>query len=198
MFNEQDRRFMLNPADISGFDVGLARPLPIAVGERLLIRANLKEHKIFNGTLVEVAEVKEDGTLVLTDQKTIPPEFRQFSHWYATTSHAGQGKTIERGIVLMASDGIRTANLRQAYVSHSRFEESHVTYTTNKKAAIEAMSTPAERKLALETVNERIRRWKIFQKLTEQAEAWAERRKIAINSYEGLSNKSKQGVSHAD
>jgi len=79
----------------------------------------------------------------------------------------------------MAGEGIQAANLRQAYVSHSRFEESHVTYTTDRRAAMDAMATPAERALAIEVVNERIRRWKICQKLTEQAEAWAERRRMA-------------------
>jgi hypothetical protein len=168
------------------------------VGERLLIRSNLKDHKLFNGNIVQVARIMEDGTLVLSDQRTIPPEFRQFSHGYATTSHAGQGKTIDRGIVLMAGDGIRAANLRQAYVSHSRFEESHTTYTTDKKAAVDAMATPGERKLATEVVDERIRRWKIFQKLTEQAEAWAERRNLAISAHENQSNKPTQGLrSHA-
>jgi hypothetical protein len=83
-------------------------------------------------------------------------------------------------------------------VSHSRFEESHTTYTTDKKAAIDAMARPAERKLAMEVVDERIRRWKIFQKLTEQAEVWAERRNLAISANEGPSNKTTQGLrSHA-
>ena len=186
--DEQGQHFAFNPTKTPGFDVGLSRPLPVAVGERLLIRANLKEHKLFNGNIVQVARVMEDGTVVLSDQRTIPPEFRQFSHGYATTSHAGQGKTIDRGIVLMAGDGIRAANLRQAYVSHSRFEESHTTYTTDKKAAIDAMATPAERKLAMEVVDERIRRWKIFQKLTEQAEVWAERRKLAMSARQSQSN----------
>ena len=198
MQDELGQHFAFNPAKTPGFDVGLSRSLPVAVGERLLIRANLKEHKLFNGNIVQVARIMEDGTLVLSDQKTIPPEFRQFSHGYATTSHAGQGKSIDRGIVLMAGDGIRAANLKQAYVSHSRFEESHKTYTTDKKAAIDAMATPAERQLAMEVVNERIRRWKIFQKLTEQAEVWEERRKLAISTRESQPNKINQGVrSHA-
>ena len=92
-------------------------------------------------------------------------------------SHASQGKSIDRGIVLMADDGIRAANLKQAYVSHSRFEESHMTYTTDRTAAMKAMSRPQDRELAIEMADERIRRWKIFEKLTQQAEAWAESRK---------------------
>ncbi len=179
--DESGKRFSFDPSEVPGFDVGLLRSLPIAVGERLLVRANLKEHRLFNGNIVEVAGVSEDGTIVLKDNRTIPPDFRQFSHGYATTSHAAQGKTVDRGIVIMAGEGIQAANLKQAYVSHSRFEESHVTYTTDRRAAMNAMATPADRTLAIEVVNERIRRWKICQKLTEQAEAWAERRRVAMS-----------------
>jgi len=130
---------------------------------------------------VDVSHVEEDGSIILKDGRVIPPQFRQFSHGYATTSHAAQGKTVKRGIVLMAGEGIQAANLKQAYVSHSRFEESHVTYTTDRHSAIKAMATPGDRVLAIEVINERIRRWKIYQKLTEQAEAWAERRKTKIS-----------------
>jgi hypothetical protein len=192
--DEEGRRFAFDPAEVGGFDVGLSRSLSISTGERLLIRANLKEHRLFNGNIVEVAGVNEDGTIVLTDERTIPPRFRQFSHGYATTSHAAQGKTINRGIVIMAGEGIQAANLRQAYVSHSRFEESHVTYTTDSRAAMDAMATPADRTLAIEVVNERIRRWKICQKLTEQAEAWAERRRMAMKAREAQRNPITQGT----
>ena len=180
--DEQGQHYIFDPTNAYGFNVGLFRPLPVAVGERLLIRANLPNHKLFNGNIVQVESIQEDGILALTDKRVIPPEFRQFSHGYAATSHAGQGKTIDRGIVLMDSDGILAANLRQAYVSHSRFEESHMTYTTDKKAAIDAMSTPAERTLAIEIVDERIRSYKTFRELTEKAAIW-EGTRVPVNSF---------------
>ena len=40
----------------------------------------------------------------------------------------------------------------------------------------------------------RIRRWKKFQKLTEQAEAWEERRKLAISAREAQRNQVTQGI----
>ena len=179
--DDEGRRFAFNPSAVTGFDVGLSRSLAVSAGERLLIRANLKEQRLFNGNIVEVSRVNEDGSIILKDGRIIPTQFRQYSHGYATTSHAAQGKTVNRGIVLMAGEGIQAANLKQAYVSHSRFEESHVTYTTNRRAAMNAMATPADRDLAIEVVNERIRRWKICQNLTEKAEAWAERRRMAMS-----------------
>jgi ATP-dependent exoDNAse (exonuclease V) alpha subunit len=145
----------IDPRKASGFSVGLAQEIPVASGDRLLIRANLKEAGLRNGDLVEVARIEPDGTLALRDGRAVPPWFHQFTHGYATTSHASQGKTIDRGILLLADAGIAAANLKQAYVSNSRFRESQVIYTTDKQAAREAMKRPADRKLALELIEHR-------------------------------------------
>ncbi len=50
----------------------------------------------------------------------------------------------------MADEGIAAGNLKQAYVSNSRFRESQMIYVSDKEAAREAMMRPADRKLALE------------------------------------------------
>jgi conjugative relaxase-like TrwC/TraI family protein len=140
----------LDPVKVAGFDVGLSHELVVAVGDRLLIRANCKPAKIKNGDVVEVKDFSADGSLVLTDGRHIPSIFRQFSHGYATTSHASQGKTVARGLLLMADAGLQAANLKQAYVSSSRFQESQAIYTTDKQAARAAMQRPADRRLARE------------------------------------------------
>jgi conjugative relaxase-like TrwC/TraI family protein len=142
----------IKPRALSGFDVGTASDIPISPGERLLIRANVKPAHLKNGDIVEVTHVAADGTIGLKDGRTIPPWFRQFSHGYATTSHAAQGKTVDRGLLLMGEDGIAAGNLKQAYVSNSRFRETQMIYTTDKQSAIEAMERSADRKLALELV----------------------------------------------
>jgi hypothetical protein len=58
----------------------------------------------------------------------------------------------DRGILLMGDAGIAAGNLKQAYVSNSRFRESQMIYTSDRKAAREAMMRPSDRKLALEMV----------------------------------------------
>jgi len=142
----------LDPKRVTGFDTGLARDIPVAVGDRLLIRANLRTHRLKNGDIVEVAGFAGDGAITLKDGRTLPAEFRQFSHGYATTSHSAQGKTVDRGILIMAEAGIAAGNLKQAYVSNSRFRESQMIYTTDTDAARDAMGRPADRKLATELV----------------------------------------------
>ncbi|MFZ5495592.1 MAG: MobF family relaxase [Verrucomicrobiota bacterium] len=148
------RERLLDPRTTGGFDVGLARDIELAVGDRLLIRANLPASGLRNGDLVEVAEFGEDGGITCRDGRLLPASFRDFTHGYATTSHAAQGKTVDRGILLMASEGIDAGNLKQAYVSNSRFRESQMIYTSDKEGALEAMRRPADRKLALEMVGD--------------------------------------------
>jgi conjugative relaxase-like TrwC/TraI family protein len=142
----------IDPRHASGFSVGLAQATPVAAGDRLLLRASLKPAGLRNGDLATVATFAPDGGIVLKDGRTLPAWFREFSHGYATTSHAAQGKTVDRGILLMADAGIAAGNLKQAYVSNSRFRESQMIYTSDKAAARDAMMRPSDRKLALEMV----------------------------------------------
>jgi conjugative relaxase-like TrwC/TraI family protein len=145
-----DTEHRIEPRRASGFGVGTANEIPVAAGDHLLIRANAKLAGLRNGDLVEVANVGSDGAILLKDGRAVPAWFREFSHGYAVTSHASQGKTVDRGILLMAEEGIAAGNLKQAYVSNSRFRESQMIYTSDKAAARDAMMRPSDRKLALE------------------------------------------------
>jgi conjugative relaxase-like TrwC/TraI family protein len=144
------RTHRIDPRRFNGFNVGLPKPTPVAVGDRLLLRAGAKSAALRNGDLVEVVGFAPSGDILLKDGRVLPEWFREFSHGYATTSHASQGKTVDRGILLMGSEGIATGNLKQAYVSNSRFRESQSIYTSNKEGARDAMMRTADRKLALE------------------------------------------------
>ncbi len=144
------RERRLDPRRTGGFDVGLAREIELAVGDRLLVRANLPAAGLRNGDLVEVMAIGKDDGITCRDGRILPGWFREFSHGYATTSHAAQGKTVDRGILLMAAEGIAAGNLKQAYVSNSRFRESQMIFTSDEQGARDAMMRPADRKLALE------------------------------------------------
>ena len=147
---EDGGRVWFSPRHARGFDVGIVRDVDVAPGDRLLIRANEKSAHLRNGDLVEVVSFTDKGGILLRDGRVIPPAFREFSHGYATTSHAAQGKTVDHGILLMGEAGIAAANLKQAYVSNSRFRESQTIYTTDRREARAAMMTPGDRKLARE------------------------------------------------
>lgn len=145
-------RLSFDPRERKGFDVGLPRMLAVASGEKLLVRANFAASRLKTGDIVTVRELKEDGAIVLVDGREIPAHFRQFTHGYATTSHTAQGKTVDHGILVLGEEGYMAANLKQAYVSNSRFSYTQTVFTSDKKQAFESMAKFEERPLALEVV----------------------------------------------
>lgn len=93
----------------------------------------------------------------------------------------------------MSDAGIHAGNLKQAYVSNSRFRESQAIYVSDREAAKDAMATPADRQLAMELVEDRQRRWKIFQKLNETYDSFNHYRQRVLAALQ--SQKEKPGVS---
>jgi ATP-dependent exoDNAse (exonuclease V) alpha subunit len=138
------------PVAVKSFDVGLSHRLDLMEGERLLIRANCPEAKLRNGDRVEVVGWDDSGAIQLKDGRQLPASFRQFTYGYASTSHAAQGKTVDHGVLILGEEGMKAADLKQAYVSNSRFRQSQTIFTTDKIAAYAAMSSPADRMLATE------------------------------------------------
>jgi len=134
-------------------DVGERRKLKIAVGDKLLLQANAvagRKHFV-NGELVEVKAVQGDSVL-LADGRVIPADYRTFTHGYAVTSHAAQGKTVDEVLLVASSRSLPAINQEQFYVSISRGRERcqiftddsellrlHVTHSSARLAAVEAM-----------------------------------------------------------
>jgi hypothetical protein len=134
-------------------DVGERRKLKIAAGDKLLLQANavaVRKHFI-NGELVEVRAIQGDSVL-LADGRIIPADYRTFTHGYAVTSHAAQGKTVDEVLLVASSRSLPAINQEQFYVSISRGRERcqvftddsellrlHVTHSSARLAAIEAM-----------------------------------------------------------
>ena len=143
------------PLDVgfASFDVGERRKLKVAAGDKLLLQANavaVRKHFV-NGELVEVKAIQGDSVL-LADGRVIPADYRTFTHGYAVTSHAAQGKTVDEVLVVASSRSLPAINQEQFYVSISRGRErcqiftddsdllrSHVTRSSARLAAIEAM-----------------------------------------------------------
>jgi conjugative relaxase-like TrwC/TraI family protein len=132
------------------FDVGEKRELKIAAGDKLLLQSNWQK-KFINGELVEVRAIQGDS-VVLADGRVIPENYRTFTHGYAVTSHAAQGKTVDEVLVVASSRSLPAINQQQFYVSISRGRDacrvftddaemlrSHVTRSSARLAAVEAM-----------------------------------------------------------
>jgi len=133
------------------FDVGEKRKLKVAAGDKLLLQANWQK-RFVNGELVEVRAI-QGNSVVLTDGRVIPENYRTFTHGYAVTSHAAQGKTVNEVLVVASSRSLPAINQQQFYVSISRGRDacrvltddvemlrSHVTRSSARLAAVEVMS----------------------------------------------------------
>ena len=193
---ENGDRWAFDPKRVHDFDVGEARKIAIAKGERLLMKGNLKAAKVKNGDIVEVVGFDPDGSIRLKDGRTLPKSFRQYTHGYATTSHAAQGRTVDRGILILGDAGIRAADLQQAYVSNSRFREQQTIYTTNVKAAKDAMATDTDRKLAHELREKRVREWRVIEGLVADGDAWRAERQRVIAATQGQTEGLEPGGMH--
>ena len=104
-----------------------------------------------NGELVEVKAIQGDSVL-LADGRVISTDYRTFTHGYAVTSHAAQGKTVDEVLVVASSRSLPAVSQEQFYVNISRGRErcriftddsdllrSHVTDSNARLAAIEAL-----------------------------------------------------------
>jgi hypothetical protein len=138
------------------FDVGEKRKLNVTVGDKLLLQSNWQK-RFVNGELVEVKAIQGDSIL-LADGRVIPQNYRTFTHGYAVTSHAAQGKTVDEVLVVASSRSLLAVSREQFYVSISRGRErcriftddsdllrSHVTDSSARLAAVEAMPARSPR-----------------------------------------------------
>ena len=142
------------------FDVGEKRKLKVAAGDKLLLQSNWQK-KFVNGELVEVRAIQGDS-VVLADGRVIPENYRTFTHGYAVTSHAAQGKTVDEVLVVASSRSLPAINQQQFYVSISRGRDacrvftddaemlrSHVTRSSARLAAVEVVPPVHRRKFIL-------------------------------------------------
>jgi Viral (Superfamily 1) RNA helicase len=103
----------------------------------------------------------------IADGRVIPENYRTFTHGYAVTSHAAQGKTVDEVLVVASSRSLPAINQQQFYVSISRGRDacrvftddaemlrSHVTRSNARLAAIEAMPVLPHRNF-LQTILQR-------------------------------------------
>jgi conjugative relaxase-like TrwC/TraI family protein len=145
------------------FDVGEKRKLKVAAGDKLLLQSNWQK-KFINGELVEVKSIQGDS-VVLADGRVIPANYRTFTHGYAVTSHAAQGKTVDEVLVVASSRSLPAINQQQFYVSISRGRDacrvftddaemlrSHVTRSSARLAAVEVVPPAHRRKFILKVL----------------------------------------------
>jgi len=111
------------------FQVYKRRSIEVAPNDRLLLVANRREpgFRATNGELVTVSRINEQGHIHLQDGRTLPENYKQFTHGYAVTAHRSQGKSFDT--VVISADGMRKELF---YVAASRGRESVTVVTSDK------------------------------------------------------------------
>jgi ATP-dependent exoDNAse (exonuclease V) alpha subunit len=154
----------LNPGQDFGkpsyFAVYEPARIAIAAGDKLRTTAGGKtkvgKHKFDNGYCCEVAGFTESGDIRLQNGWIVSKSFAHFTHNYVTTSHASQGKTVDRVLISMGNESIPAINAQQFYVSVSRGRDKTTVYSNlpadelrqliqradHRKAATELMAQP--------------------------------------------------------
>ena len=132
------------------YDVAEVEPLMVTAGERLLLRSSRREARLLSGQLVTVKAVRRNGSIQLTDGRSIPADYRQFTHGYCITSPAAQGKTADHVYVSIDSRSGPAANQKQFYVSASRGREKVRIFTDDLDCLRAALGRNGDRESAVE------------------------------------------------
>jgi hypothetical protein len=142
------------------FAVFQAGSIPIAPGEMIRITRNgqsVDGHRLNNGGTYTVKGFTPEGDLRLTNDWTIAKDFGFLEHAYCLTSHASQGKTVDRVLIGQSSQSFPASSKEQCYVSVSRGRQQATLYTDDKTALLEAMRHSDDRLSATEFLSGRER-----------------------------------------
>jgi ATP-dependent exoDNAse (exonuclease V) alpha subunit len=128
--------------------------LAVAVGDRLRITANGRtkdgHHRLNNGAVYTVAGFTARGDVRLANGWVVANDFGHWDHGYVGTSHASQGKTVDRVIVAQSGASLPASSREQFYVSVSRGRKAVSVYTHDKLALRDAVTRSDPRLSATE------------------------------------------------
>ncbi|MBX6311949.1 MAG: conjugal transfer protein TraI, partial [Isosphaeraceae bacterium] len=111
-----------------------------------------RKHSLHNGDLHRVKAFTPEGDMVLGNGWRVSKDFGHIDYGYVVTSHASQGKTVDRVFVGQSSDSFPASSREQFYVSASRGRKSVTVYTDDKEALRAAVMNSEDRTTASELV----------------------------------------------
>ena len=106
--------------------------------------------RLNNGALYEVEGFTRAGDIKLNNGFVVPKDYGGLTHGYVVTSHAAQGKTVDKVFIALGSESFNAANREQLYVSVSRGREGVRLYTDDKASMMEAVRGSSARLSATE------------------------------------------------
>ncbi len=142
------------------------------------------KHRLNNGARYTVKGFNPSGDILLDNGWAVAKDFGHLAYGYVATSHASQGKTIDRVLIGQSAESFPASSREQFYVSVSRGRQQATIYTDDKKALLAAVSRSDDRVAATEFVNKR-----------ERVAAIQRQQSIAYDSPEQIT-RNRDGVEH--
>jgi len=190
-------------AEAAKFQVFDRDVLPVAPGDVLRVTRNGTTidglHRLNNGELFSVERFDNAGDLVVMklggDGKKKPDndwviskEYGHLAHGYCVTSHASQGKTVDRVFIGQSSESFPASSREQFYVSVSRGREGVTIYTDDKEALLDAVSRSNDHVSATELVSGRDSRHRaeILQRIERLTPDFGVPAQVAAREREGM------------
>jgi hypothetical protein len=143
------------------FQVFERRDLELGVGDLVRLNANGRDAKggrLNNGAQYRVTAFTTEGDLVLAGAqggaRVVPKEFGHLTHGYVATSHASQGKTVDRVFIAQSAESFSASGREQFYVSASRGRVSVQVFTDDKAELARAILRTGERVAASDLIPE--------------------------------------------
>lgn len=131
------------------FQVFHAMPLMLAPGDMLRITKNGKsldgKHRLNNGDLHRVSGFDPAGNIRLDNGWTVARDYGHLAYGYCVTSHASQGKSVDRVLIGQSSDSFPASSREQFYVSVSRGKKEATIYTDNRDELLRAVDRSDDR-----------------------------------------------------
>ena len=132
--------------------------MPLATRDRIRITRNGTtadgKNKLLNGSMYAVAGFNRRGDIRLDNGQVVAKDFGHLAHGYCATSHASQGKTVDRVLVAVGPESFGAASREQFYVSVSRGRESVAIYCQDKRELFDAVSRSGTRLTATELTSQ--------------------------------------------
>ena len=131
--------------------------LALSSGDVIRITQNGRSqdgHRLNNGAMYQINGFTEKGDIQLNNGWVLPQHQGHLTHGYVTTSHASQGKTVDKVFIAQGASSFAATSREQFYVSASRGRERVTIYTDDKEALKDAIKRSGQRRSATELVQE--------------------------------------------
>ena len=141
------------------YEVYRPAQLSLAAGDRVRVTSNgwskNGKHKLTNGALFTVQGFTPQGDAIVDRGWVIARDFGHIAYGYAVTSHAAQGKTVNKVFIGLGSQSFGATNQRSFYTSVTRGKEQALVFSENKQELLRAVQRPDEPLSATEFVRSR-------------------------------------------